>query len=319
MARKKKGTPVHGWVVLDKPEGITSTQAVGRVRRVFDAQKAGHAGTLDPLATGVLAVALGEATKTVPYAMDGEKRYSFTLRWGEATDTDDSQGQVIARSEHRPTEAEILAQLPHFIGEIQQIPPDYSAVKVDGERAYDLAREGEQLDLAARTIEIYEAQLVAMPDADSAVFEMACGKGSYVRAWVRDLARALGTVAHVTQLRRLQVGGFRIEGAISLELLETFSHSPAALEHLKPISTALDDIPALAVTATDSVRLRSGSSILLRASDFARLAEGSADADLNLQGLTVYLSTAKGEPVALAEVAQGELRPFRVFNFGAGV
>ncbi len=318
MARKKKGLPVHGWVILDKPEGITSTQAVGRVRRVFDAQKAGHAGTLDPLATGVLAIALGEATKTVPYAMDGEKIYRFTLRWGEATDTDDSEGRVIANSDIRPAESEILAQLPHFIGEIQQIPPDYSAVKVAGERAYDLAREGNPADLEARAIQIHDARLIAMPDADHAVFEMLCGKGSYVRAWVRDFAASLGTLAHVTQLRRLKVGGFGIEGAISLELLEALSHSPAALEHLKPIATALDDIPALAVTATDTVRLRSGSPILLRASDFARLAESSADADLNLQGLTVYLSTAKGEPVALAEVAQGELRPFRVFNFGTG-
>jgi tRNA pseudouridine55 synthase len=321
VGRKRKGLPVHGWVILDKPDGVTSTQAVARVRRVFDAQKAGHAGTLDPLATGVLAVALGEATKTVSFAMDGEKLYRFTARWGEATDTDDAEGQVIARSEHRPESAAIHAQLPSFTGEIQQAPPAFSAIKVDGERAYDLAREGTPPVLEARPIFVREARLVETPDSDHAVFEIACGKGSYVRAWVRDIARALGTVGHVTSLRRLRVGGFTIEAAISLEKLEALSHSPAALEHLKPIATALDGIPALAVTGSDSVRLRSGSPILLRPAQFARLVElqdlGS-EAVPHLQGLTVFLSTASGEPVALAELAQGELRPFRVFNFGTG-
>jgi tRNA pseudouridine55 synthase len=320
MGRRRKGSPVHGWVVLDKPEGITSTQAVARVRRVFDAQKAGHAGTLDPLATGVLAVALGEATKTVSFAMDGEKLYRFTARWGEATDTDDSQGKVVARSDARPTAADILAALPQFTGEISQVPPAYSAIKVDGERAYDLARDGETVNLEARQIFIRESRLIEVSDGDHAVFEMSCGKGSYVRAWVRDIARALGTVGHVTALRRLKVGAFAIEAAISLEKLEAFGHSPAALEHLLPIATALDGIPALAVTGSDSVRLRSGSPILLRAPQFARLAEcqiPGSGAVPHLQGLTVFLSTAQGEPIALAEVAEGELRPFRVFNFNA--
>ena len=319
MARKRKGSPVHGWVVLDKPRGITSTQAVSRVRRLFDAQKAGHAGTLDPLATGVLAIALGEATKTVPYAMDGDKLYRFTARWGEARDTDDAEGKVVARSDARPSESQIGAAIPGFIGEIMQVPPAYSAIKVDGERAYDLAREGEEVVLEARPIHIHAARLVEMPDPDHAVFEVACGKGSYIRAWVRDLALALGTVGHVVQLRRLKVGPFTEETAISLEKLEALGHSPAALEHLRPIATALDGIPALAVTEPDSVRLRSGNAILIRAPQFARLTEGQADAGANLQGLTVYLSTARGEPVALAEVAQGELRPFRVFNFGLGI
>ncbi len=319
MARKRKGSPVHGWVVLDKPRGITSTQAVSRVRRLFDAQKAGHAGTLDPLATGVLAIALGEATKTVPYAMDGDKLYRFTARWGEARDTDDAEGKVVARSDARPSESQIGAAIPGFVGEIMQVPPAYSAIKVDGERAYDLAREGEEVVLEARPIHIHAARLVDMPDPDHAIFEVACGKGSYIRAWVRDLALALGTVGHVVQLRRLKVGPFTEETAISLEKLEALGHSPAALEHLRPIATALDGIPALAVTEPDSVRLRSGNAILIRAPQFARLTEGQAAAGANLQGLTVYLSTARGEPVALAEVAQGELRPFRVFNFGLGI
>ena len=319
MARKRKGSPVHGWVVLDKPQGVTSTQAVGRVRRLFDAAKAGHAGTLDPLATGVLAVALGEATKTVPYVMDGEKLYRFTASWGEARDTDDAEGKVTATSSKRPSQQEILAQLPNFTGEILQVPPAYSAIKVDGERAYDLARDGEVVTLEARPILIHEVRLIDIPDPDHAVFEVECGKGSYVRAWVRDLAVALGTVGHVSELRRLRCGPFSVESAISLESLEAFGHSPAALEHLRPIATALDGIPALAVTDPDSVRLRSGNPILIRAPQFARLMEqqdrgGAPDTDF--QGQTVFLSTARGEPVALAEVAQGELRPFRVFTFG---
>ena len=322
MGRKRKGTPVHGWVVLDKPEGVTSTQAVARVRKAFDAQKAGHAGTLDPLATGVLAIALGEATKTVPYVMAGQKRYRFTVRWGLATDTDDSQGEIIERTPARPTKAAIIACLPEFIGEISQVPPRFSAIKVEGARAYDLAREGADFVLQARRITVDAAALVEMSEPDLAVFEMECGKGSYVRAWVRDFARALGTLGHVVSLRRLRVGAFCVESAISLESLEALGHSPAALERILPISTALDDIPALAVTGSDSVRLRSGNPILIRAPQLARLAtardaSGAACEGASMQGLTVFLSTAKGEPVALAEVAEGELRPFRVFNLGS--
>jgi tRNA pseudouridine55 synthase len=319
MGRRRSGQPVHGWLVLDKPIGLSSTVAVSRVRRLFDAQKAGHAGTLDPLATGVLAVALGEATKTVPYAMDGEKLYRFTARWGESRDTDDAEGEVLERSDVRPTEAQILTQLPRFIGEVFQVPPAFSAIKVQGERAYDLARGGEEFTLAPRQISIHAARLVEMPDSDHAVFELSCGKGSYVRAWVRDLALALGTCGHVSQLRRLRVGPFSIETAISLEMLEALGHSPAALEHLRPIATALDGIPALAVTGQDSIRLRSGNPILIRAPHFAHLVQGTPEAEADFQGLTVLLSTAQGEPVALASVAQGEFRPFRVFNFGSSL
>jgi tRNA pseudouridine55 synthase len=316
MARKRKGAPVHGWVVLDKPKGLASTLAVTKVRRLFDAQKAGHAGTLDPLATGVLAIALGEATKTVPYAMDGEKLYRFSACWGEARDTDDAEGSVVAVSPERPSAAQIRAQLPQFIGEILQVPPPYSAIKVAGERAYDLAREGEDFSLGPRPIFVRDARLIEIPDPDHAVFELSCGKGSYVRAWVRDLALALGTLGHVSELRRLRVGPFSIEAAISLEKLEALGHSPAALEHLRPIATALDGIPALAVTGPDSVRLRTGSPILIRAPHFAHLMQGQPEPGTDLQGLTVLLSTAQGEPVALALVAHGELRPFRVFNYG---
>jgi tRNA pseudouridine55 synthase len=314
MARRKKGQPVHGWVIVDKPQGVTSTQVVAAVKRIFDAQKAGHAGTLDPLATGVLAIALGEATKTVPYAMDAEKVYRFTAHWGEARDSDDAEGAVTETSEKRPSKEEIEAALPRFTGQIVQVPPVYSAIKVQGERAYDRAREGEVVELAPRTVEVYEAHLTGMPDRDHGEFEIRCGKGTYVRSWVRDLAQALGTVGHVSALRRTRVGCFEEKDAVPLETLRGYVHIPAAFEHLRPISTALDGIPALAVTGPDAVRLKSGNPILIRANQFAKIAEGQPSGD-DLQGLTVYLSTQEGEPVALAEFAAGELRPFRVFNF----
>ncbi|HEX3651758.1 MAG TPA: tRNA pseudouridine(55) synthase TruB [Rhizomicrobium sp.] len=316
MSRRRKGAAVHGWVVVDKPDGITSTQTVAIVRRVFDAQKAGHAGTLDPMATGVLAVALGEATKTVPYAMEAEKTYLFTACWGEARDSDDAEGRVIATSDVRPGKEQIEAALPHFLGRITQVPPVYSAIKVQGERAYDLARDGEVVTLEPRIVTIHGAKITDIPDPNHAAFEMRCGKGAYVRAWVRDLALALGTVGHVSQLRRTAIGGFSEKDAVPLETLKGSMHSPAAFEHLRPISTALDGIPALAVTGPDAVRLRSGNPILMRANLFARLSE-EADND-DLQGLTVYLSTGDGEPVALAAIQAGELRPFRVFNLGTG-
>ncbi|MDE1938488.1 MAG: tRNA pseudouridine(55) synthase TruB [Alphaproteobacteria bacterium] len=317
MGRKKKGSPVHGWVILDKPQGVTSTQAVAIVKRVFDAQKAGHAGTLDPMATGVLAVALGEATKTVPYAMDAEKTYRFTAHWGEARDSDDTEGAVTGTSDNRPSRAEIEQALPRFVGPIRQIPPSYSAIKVEGERAYDLAREGEMVVLEPRTVFIKSASLLAQPDLDHAEFEMHCSKGTYVRAWVRDLGQALGCLGHVSALRRTRVGAFSVEDAIGLETLKGFMHSPAAFEHLRPISTALDGIPALAVTGPDAVRLRSGNPILIRAVQFARIADFASSSD-DLQGLTVFCSTGEGEPVALVAFEAGELRPFRVFNFGTG-
>jgi tRNA pseudouridine55 synthase len=316
MARRKKGSPVHGWVVIDKPQGVTSTQVVGIVRRVFDAQKAGHAGTLDPMATGVLAIALGEATKTVPYAMDATKIYRFTATFGESRDSDDAEGAVTGTSDQRPSREQIEAAIPARVGAISQVPPVYSAIKIDGERAYDLARDGEDVVLQARTVLIHSVRLLDMSGADHAEFEMVCGKGTYVRAWARDLALSLGTLGYVSQLRRLAIGNFTVERAIGLEPLKAFMHSPAAFEHLRPISTALDGIPALAVTGQDAVRLKSGNPILVRPREFERIAE-SAQTD-DLQGLTVFLSTGEGEPVALASFAEGELRPFRVFNFATG-
>jgi len=317
MGRRKKGTPVHGWVIVDKPQGVTSTQVVGIVRRVFDAQKAGHAGTLDPMATGVLAVALGEATKTVPYAMDAEKIYRFTATWGESRDSDDAEGAVTGTADKRPSREEIEAAIPGLVGTISQTPPVYSAIKVDGERAYDLARDGEEVVLEPRPVFIRSVRLLGQPDTGTAEFEMVCGKGAYVRAWVRDLGLALGTLGYVSQLRRLAIGNFKAADAIGLEPLKGFMHSPAAFEHLLPLSTALDGIPALAVTGQDAVRLKSGNPILVRQREFARIAESAHGQD-DLQGLTVYLSTGEGEPVALAAFAGGELRPFRVFNFATG-
>ncbi len=315
MARRRKGSPVHGWVVVDKPKGATSTQVVGLVRRIFEAQKAGHAGTLDPMATGVLAVALGEATKTVPFVMDAQKTYRFTACWGEARDTDDAEGRVTATSDRRPSRAQIEAMAIRFTGEIIQVPPAYSAIKVDGERAYDLARDGEAPALEPRTVFVKSVRLVGEPGPDRAEFEMVCGKGTYVRAWVRDLALALGTVGHVGALRRTAVGGFTENQAVPLETLKGFMHSPAAFEHLRPISTALDGIPALAVSGPDAVRLRQGNPVLMRANLFSRIADAIGE-DADPKGLTVYCSTSDGEPVALAALESGELRPFRVFNFG---
>ena len=312
MGRRRKGNPVHGWVILDKPQGMTSTQAVAAVRRIFNAQKAGHAGTLDPLATGVLAIALGEATKTVPYAMDADKTYRFQARWGESRDSDDADGKVVATCEQRPSREAILAILPRFQGTLNQIPPAFSAIKVDGNRAYDLAREGTPAVLEPRQVEVFQAGLIAA-QGDAAEFEIRCSKGTYVRSWVRDLALALGTLGHVSALRRTQLGHWQEKDAVGLDTLTPFMHSPAAFGYLRPLATALDGIPALAVSGPDTVRIRSGNPILIRANLFAQMKEGFGEGELS--GLTVFLKEGDGSPVALAEIAEGELRPFRVFNF----
>lgn len=317
MSRKKKGDAVHGWVIVDKPSGVGSTKVVSIVRRVFNAQKAGHAGTLDPMASGVLAVALGEATKTVPFVMDDEKIYRFTARWGEGTDTDDADGSVTAIHVERPSREAIVAAIPHFVGEILQVPPAYSAIKVEGERAYDLARGGEPPALAPRPVVIESARLVNIPDPDHAEFEMLCGKGTYVRAWVRDLSVFLGTLGHVTALRRIKSGPFAENDAIGLETLEGFMHSPAAFEHLRPIATALDGIPALAVSGPDALRLKRGNPVMIRATQFAQLTAAVEDGE-DLQGLTVFCQGPDGEPIALTEFEAGTLRPFRVFNLTVG-
>jgi len=305
MARRRKGLPIHGWLVLDKPQGMTSTQAVSRVRHLYGAQKAGHAGTLDPLATGVLPIAFGEATKTVPFVVEGNKQYRFTVRFGAATDTDDGDGTIVATSDRRPTLPEIEAALPSFVGEISQVPPRYSALKVGGARAYDLARDEEDFELAARPALIESLTLIDMPDPDHCVIEARCGKGTYVRALARDLGIALGSLAHVTELRRTRVGPFAEEAAISLAKLQELGHSAAGrdalLSVLQPVETALDDIPALAIGGQDAARLKRGQPVLLRGRD-APILKGP-----------VY-ATSRGTLVAVGEVSQGELRPTRVFN-----
>jgi tRNA pseudouridine55 synthase len=303
---RREKRDVHGWVVLDKPIGMTSTHAVAIVKRLFQAKRAGHAGTLDPLASGGLPIALGEATKTVPFVMDGRKRYRFTVAWGEERDTDDTEGRVVRTSETMPSADAISALLPRFTGVIEQIPPQYSAVKVQGERAYDLARDGENVELKPRCVEIHQLILVEQLDRSHSVFEAECGKGTYVRALARDLGRILGCFGHICALRRTVVGPFGENDMIPLEQLEALCDRAASGEGsladaLLPLETALDDIPALAVTRADAARLHRGQAVLLRGRDAP-----------NCSG-TVYVTVA-GRLLALAEIGNGELIPKRVFN-----
>ena len=318
MSRRKKGRPVSGWICLDKPFDLGSTQAVGKVRRLYEAQKAGHAGTLDPLATGILPIALGEATKTVPFLMDADKAYSFTIAWGSATSTLDREGEVVARSDVRPTPEAIEQALKAFVGEIQQIPPAYSAIKVDGQRAYDLARQGETVELAARTVRIHSARLAAAPDPDHALIEIACGKGTYVRALARDLADALGTCAHVSELRRTRVGPFDEARAISMENLEDLIHKVAGSEALLPVETALDDIPALAVTTEDAFRLKQGRPIVLLPRQVETLRPALASRSGRQEGDRTVLAMHDGQATALCEMRAGKLNPTRVFHLETG-
>ncbi|MEE8272081.1 MAG: tRNA pseudouridine(55) synthase TruB [Alphaproteobacteria bacterium] len=321
MARKRKGRPVHGWLVIDKPAGPTSTQVLARTRRVLDAAKAGHGGTLDPIATGVLPIAFGEATKTVGYAMDRRKTYRFAVRWGEARDTDDVEGAVVATSAVRPDRAAIEAVLPRFIGTIEQVPPAYSAIKVDGERAYDLARGGEAVVLAPRPVTIDELRLIDHVDGDHAEFEAVCGKGAYMRSLARDLAVALGTVGHLASIRRLSVGPFTLRDAITLEQLDALAEKTAADSVLLPVETALDDIPAVALTELEAHRMRCGQSVaLFRRSDRERLSRLDLDpaGPRAAAGEAVVLAVIQGpdgnRPVALARLQGAELHPVRVLN-----
>jgi tRNA pseudouridine55 synthase len=295
---------LHGWIALDKPVNLTSTDAVAAVKRLFRAKKAGHAGTLDPLASGILPIALGEATKTVPFVMEGRKTYRFTVHWGLETDTDDAEGRVLARSDARPTTEAIRCALPALTGTIQQTPPRFSALKIDGERAYDLAREGQSVDLVARPVEIDRLELVAMPDPDHAEFEAECGKGTYVRAIARDLGRSLGCLGHVAALRRTRVGPFDEEMAVGLATLATFrdeGRDDRLPSGLLPVEAGLSALPAVAVSNADARRLVQGQSVILR----------GRDAPI-LEGLVSVL--AQGALVALGEVEQGSLRPRRVFH-----
>lgn len=307
MARRKKGNPIHGWLILDKPLNMTSTQAVGYVRRMFNAQKAGHAGTLDPLATGILPIALGEATKTVPFAVDGEKAYHFTVRWGAETATDDMEGAVTRTSPTRPSQDQIEALLPRFIGEIMQVPPQYSAIKVDGERAYDLARDGENVRLEARPVIIDRLEMIDMPDEQTSIFIAECGRGTYVRAIARDLGRLLGCYGHVISLRRTRVGPFEEARAISVEQIEEAANSEdgggSLSQLLAPVESALSDLPELMVSPSDAASLVRGQAILLRGRD-APVMTGPA------------FATSKGRLIALGELDKGALHPTRVFNLG---
>jgi tRNA pseudouridine55 synthase len=310
MGRNKKGDAVNGWVNFDKPYGMTSTQAVGKVRRLMNALKIGHAGTLDPLATGVLPIALGEATKTIPFAQDAAKTYSFTVTWGEQRDTDDAEGQVITTSPHRPSEADILKILPQFMGEIDQIPPLFSAIKINGARAYDLARNGEIPDLKSRIVFIQNLELMACRK-NEADFFMECGKGTYVRSLARDMAETLGTKGYISALRREKVGCFGAKNAISLDKLEALDYGAARNVALLPLQTVLDDIPALALKQDETARLRSGQMLqFISRGDFERLTK----IGLGQMNPVTALAVFNGAPVALVEQEKADIRPLRVFN-----
>lgn len=308
MARRKKGDLVNGWVCLDKPYEMGSTEAVTKVRRLFNAQKAGHAGTLDPLASGILPIALGEGTKTVPFMMDAQKIYRFVIHWGISTDSIDREGTVIGRSDVRPTPEQVKAALPQFVGDIDQVPPIFSAIRVNGERAYDLAREGVEVELKSRRVTIHEAAVTDVPDEDHIEITMRTGKGVYVRSLARDLAAVLGAEGHVSVLRREMVGPFSVENAVTLDFLMDLAHKGRASEGLLPIATALDDIPDLAVTEQEAFSLRQGRPIVLLPAQVEQLQD-------RLQTGSTLVSAFEGETlVALCSLKAGRLEPDRVFN-----
>lgn len=302
-APRREKRDVHGWLVLDKPVGVTSTTAVAILKRLTRAKKVGHAGTLDPLASGLLPIAFGEATKTVSYVMEGEKIYRFKVRWGIETDTDDAEGKAVSESTARPSRQEIESALPAFIGMIEQTPPKFSAIKVEGERAYDLARAGEDVSLAARPVEIHSLHLAGQPDTDHAIFEAECGKGTYVRAIARDLGRKLGCLGHVSELRRTCVGSFNEDVAIPLDDVEKLAESSpdALIDALLPVASSLSQMPSVSVGPDDAQRIRMGQPVFLRGRD-APVLEG-----------TVAVS-AHGALIALAEIEQGALKPKRIFH-----
>lgn len=306
--RRKKGRPVSGWLILDKPYDFGSTEAVSKSKWLFQAQKAGHAGTLDPLATGVLPIAFGEATKTAPYITDAEKRYRFTAKWGASTKTDDAEGEVIATSPNRPEREEIEAILDRFTGDIEQVPPQFSAIKVDGERAYDIARDGEEVKLKPRTISIHELSVVDTPGADETVFEAVTGKGAYVRALVRDMAHALGTEGHVCALRRLAVGPFRAEDAVTIDEIEAVSLLEDRDALLTPIAVALSDLPQAAIDGPQAEKLRRGQAAVI-APPTAKGIRGETAGTI-----PAVLVSLHDDPVAICELDGLKLLPKRVFN-----
>ncbi len=300
MARKRKGRDISGWLVVDKPAGWSSNAVVNKVRWAMQAKKAGHAGTLDPEATGVLAVALGEATKTVPYITDALKAYRFKVRLGQATNTDDTEGEVTRTSENRPSDEEIQAALTQFTGDIMQVPPKFSAVKIDGQRAYKLARDGEDIELSARPLWVEELVMISRPDDNHAELEMTCGKGGYVRAIARDLGEVLGCFGHVETLRRIWSGPFDAEDGVSMELVEKLAGTGDLDQYLRPLEDGLTDLPELRCTADAATRLRHGNPGMVLTSD----AEYGDEAWASLDGKAVAVGTYKA----------GELHPSRVFN-----
>lgn len=300
MGRTRKGRDISGWLVIDKPAGPTSTAVVNKVRWAMQAKKAGHAGTLDPDATGVLAVALGEATKTVPYITDALKAYAFTVRLGQATNTDDAEGEVIATSDLRPDDEAIKEALSPFVGDIMQVPPKFSAVKIDGQRAYKLARDGEDVEIAARPLWVEELVLTDRPDADHVTLEMICGKGGYVRSIARDLGEALGCYGHVRELRRIWSGPFEAAQGLTMEQVEEMAQTEALDAYLRPVADGLVDLPEVRATPEGAVRLRNGNPGMVMASDVDYGDECWASLD--------------GVPVAVGRYKAGELHPARVFN-----
>ena len=300
MGRKRKGRDISGWLVVDKPAGPTSTAVVNKVRWAFDAQKAGHAGTLDPDATGVLAIALGEATKTVPFITDALKAYTFTVRLGQATNTDDAEGEIIAQSDLRPSDDEIIAALPAFLGDIEQVPPKFSAVKVDGQRAYKLARSGEDVELAARPLFVESILLVDRPDVDHVTLEMVCGKGGYVRSIARDLGQMLGCFGHVRELRRIWSGPFDVSDGLTIDKIEAMARTPELDEYLLPLEQGLQDLPEVKASAEGANKLRNGNPGMVFASDVEYGDEAWA--------------SLEGQAVAVGRYKSGELHPSRVFN-----
>ena len=309
--RKRKGDPVNGWLAVDKPVDVTSTQVVGILKRLFNAQKAGHGGTLDPLADGILPIAFGEATKTAQWAMDCDKEYVFTIEWGSSTASQDKEGEVIATSDVRPTKAELEAALPDFVGDIQQVPPKYSAIKIDGERAYDLARDGEAFDIPSRQVTVYEAELVGEPTENHATFRVVSGKGFYVRAMARDIAKAVGAEGHVSALRRTRVGPMDEGNSISLAELEAMAEDKEVLfEQLAPLETVLDDIPQISIDAGDAAALKHGREIVLLPHIVEQWrADKSGDPEDRLA-----LAMNDGLAVALGEVRAGRFQPSKVFQ-----
>lgn len=312
--RKRKGDPVHGWLNLNKPYEMTSTQAVAIVKRLFNAQKVGHGGTLDPLADGILPIALGEATKTSAYAMDADKDYTFRIAWGSSTTTQDKEGEVTATSDARASLDDVRAALAKFVGDIEQVPPQFSAIKVNGERAYDLARDGETVELKSRAVTLYEAELDDASTQDEAIIHVTCGKGFYIRALVRDLAFELGLEGHVSALKRTRVGAFELEHAVSIDDLEAMEDALSRRDALIPIEEAIDQIPTVNISGQELARLRNGNDVLIMPHDMASYRDQRDELFGEDSDDRIALGLSDGKAIALGDVRAGRFMPSRVFQ-----